>query len=210
MTSHRTHIDSPNFSEQISDQIQSMRVHDNNSYGKLFDGINKKIDHDVEARLKKSDYVAAPGQPDLASAAERAVDQAMGSGFHIIDDGMAKYGRGLDGYADRARVATREIDSRERVIAQKHWDALSPAERKTIEKEMAEREDYERVMVYHTKYSPPATPHLNAFTKGVEQAIAPLERERDAKLHKVWHDLPAGGKAAIYRSQEEAKHFKFV
>jgi len=216
MTSHRAHTDNLDNLEQI----QSMGRPTDSLFETFFGGIHKEVDHAVEQRLKKGDYVAPPNQPNLASAADHAVTSAMNSevtlslGSLVIhgtefEDKTAIYGGGLDGYADLARAATRNIDSKEREIGRKHWAALSPSEQRIIKTEKADRENYDFVAVYHSKYNPPATPHLNAFTKGVEAAIAPLERERQATLHKVWHDLPAASKAGIYRSQEEQKRIHF-
>jgi len=190
------------------DRVQIVAINGEQSFGKVIENTNKEVDKAVEDHIKHGDYVAPPNQPSAYEAVHNAVEHGMGPGYTMSADGFISYGRGLDAYADKARAATRDIDRKEDGVALEHWNALSPAERKIIEQEKSALEQYNHLAIWRTKYDPPACPHLDAYTKGVERAIAPLERERAAKLHKVWQELPVESKAAIFRAEEEKKHFK--
>ncbi|MBS1992373.1 MAG: hypothetical protein JSS83_17740 [Cyanobacteria bacterium SZAS LIN-3] len=197
------HADTLDFSERIRNATSG-----ENSLGQFFDSVNKTVDHAVEQRMKHGDYVPPPNQPTEAAAASQAVEEALGHGFGVRDDGFTRYGGGMDAYVDKARTVTQDIDIRECRAAKEHWAALSPSEQKVIEYEKQAREQYEHLMIFHIKDAPPATPHLDAFTKAVQHTISPLEKERDTRLHKIWQELPAENKARIYRSIEEHKHFR--
>ncbi|MDQ5966110.1 MAG: hypothetical protein QG625_2265 [Cyanobacteriota bacterium erpe_2018_sw_39hr_WHONDRS-SW48-000098_B_bin.30] len=176
----------------------------------FFENLDKGINRVVEERIRRGDYVAPPGQPSHVAAAHRAVEVAMGKAYPGFDDGSIAYPGGWEAnnYASKARMATFDTFRKESAVAGNLWQSLSPRERQIVEHEQAKREEYDHWSIYRTKNNPPATPHLDAFTKRVEQAIAPIEKAREQKLHKVWHELPVENKAAIIRSIEINKHYK--
>lgn len=186
------------------------RVHQDITPTMFFENLDKGLNRVVEERIRRGDYVAPPGQPNHAAAARRAVESAMGKAYPGFDDGSIAYPGGWESnnYASKARMATFDTFRRESAVAGNLWQSLSPRERQTIEHEQAKREQYDHWSIYRTKNNPPATPHLDAFTKRVEQAIAPLEKAREQNLHRVWHELPVESKAAIIRSIERNKHYK--
>ncbi|HEY9793664.1 MAG TPA: hypothetical protein V6D22_24925 [Candidatus Obscuribacterales bacterium] len=196
----------------------------NFDFTQLMQGAQRDIDHRVQDRLQKGEFVPPENFPSTQDRAMSALAHQLpsnylhsggptglydrgssGKDFYIggdKDPGMTMRSPGMGTYIDRANASGQGIDKQEENIANRLWSDKTPAERDQIEAEYKNRDIY-----FNNGKAP--TPHLDAFIGEVTKQIQPLEEQREAQLRHVFQQLPDEAKLAIYRHQEERKSFQF-
>ena len=172
------------------------------------------IDRAVQKDLTQN---AVPGAPplDFTSRGWSPENMLKGNEFGSLwgvsrGDTMGqekneKYNPGLDEFNKKAGAATMDIDRKEDEIALKKWDALPADKKAAIEKEMENADRQSREAGLGASISGSHTPLRDAYMNSLSHDLAPLERERQARMHQVWNTLPKATKSEIYREQETEK-----
>lgn len=152
----------------------------------------------INKRIESGEYVALEGQ-GAVNRASSLLDK-LRNWPYLGDPGFFMQSRAMKEYTNRADAATVDINNREWQIAQEKWNCLTPALRAVIKQENPQ--------VINLTNPPKAKPNSDRFIKELSSALALLEAEKDARIRKVWQDLPVKFKVEIFREQDIHKRFR--